>query len=135
MTRELKANWDYALANAPPGLLRKIDRAMLTVWVVAEDTHRRAAQLLDTTRTLLMRQDGEAKPFPSLYLGIMNKQALILAKVVAELGFSPCSRVRLFANTGPPSNSAPILNADSGDNVIPLRRYIQNAPPRPLRAG
>jgi hypothetical protein len=32
----LRAGWAYALANSPPGLLKRIDRGALVAWVVAE---------------------------------------------------------------------------------------------------
>jgi P27 family predicted phage terminase small subunit len=144
MTPEQKANWAYAIDNAPLGLLRRLDRGMLTVWIVAEDAHRRAAQLLQTTQTLLMRQEGVPMPFPSLYLGIMNRQAAVMLRAAAELGFSPSARVRVYApqgNIAPPpsieSKRGPKGKADrqraieAATDVISLEDYISRAPPRP----
>ena len=38
-----RTSWTYALINSPMGLLKKIDRAALLAFVVAEDLHQQAA--------------------------------------------------------------------------------------------
>lgn len=92
-----RASWRYALDNSPPGLLRRLDRAMLTVWVVAECAHAKAAQEL-REGGLVVRYQGVATPINNPFLGVMNRQALILIKVASEMGFSPASRARVYAN-------------------------------------
>jgi len=146
LTDDQKTAWAYALDNAPLGLLRRLDRGVLTIWIVAEDAHRRAAQLLQTTQTLLMRQEGVPMPFPSLYLGIMNKQALIMLKAAGELGFTPASRARVYApqgnlapiphesTPGPKGKAAKRRAAALATDVISLQDYIDRAPPRPRMA-
>ena len=37
MTDSQRAGWAYALTHAPRGLLKKIDRSALAIWVCAED--------------------------------------------------------------------------------------------------
>ena len=43
LTERQKEGWRYAIAHAPKGLLKPIDRAVLAIWVEAEDRHRTAA--------------------------------------------------------------------------------------------
>lgn len=133
LTEEQVDGWRHALSSAPPGLLRRLDRGVLAVWVVAEDTHRRAAELLRTTQTLLMRQRGMPMPFPSLYLGIMNKQAMIMLKAAAELGFSPTARARAYAQPLGPEVKLPHADTKQGKRKhVSLAEYVANAPPRPV---
>lgn len=95
-----KAGWVFALTNAPPGLLKRLDRGLLAVWVVAEDIHRRAVLGLETT-DLMVRFPGSMQVQQSPYLAVVNKQAQILARVAAELGFSPASRPRALEAPSP----------------------------------
>jgi P27 family predicted phage terminase small subunit len=130
LTVEQAAGWRYALDNAPPGLLRRLDRGVLTIWVVAEDMHRRAAQLLERHNgESLMMSQGE-QLYPSSYLSIMSKQAMLMLKAVSELGFSPSARVRVYAQ---PTGALSVRSATGTHGpVVSLAEYIANAPPRPL---
>jgi P27 family predicted phage terminase small subunit len=93
LSAEQLAGWQYALKHAPQGLLKQLDRAVLTVWVVAESSHREAATAVARFGLLLRAQSGEF--YPSPYVGIMNKQALIMLKAAGELGFTPAARPRI----------------------------------------
>lgn len=93
MTEEQKAAWRYAVANAPLGILRAADRGALAVWVVAEDTHRRASTALGSSGLLVRNGDGPAEANPLIH--IAHKQALVMIKAAAELGFTPVARARL----------------------------------------
>jgi P27 family predicted phage terminase small subunit len=99
MTESQQEGWAYAMAHAPRGLLKPIDRGMLTLWVEAEERHRTAAmmqaQLDQGTKLppLTKTKDGTAVPSP--YLGIMTRAAMVMIKAASELGFSPASRPRL----------------------------------------
>ena len=42
LTDAQRAGWEYAIESAPFGLLKRLDRSVLTAWVVAEDLHRQA---------------------------------------------------------------------------------------------
>lgn len=138
-----QSNWDYALAQSPPGLLKRIDRGSLIAWVVAEDLHRQAAiaqskvGLLIKVRTRAsMSQDNPGIPAASPYINIINQQAKIMLKAASELGFTPVSRPRVYAG-----RSAPGLDFDSamGDAAhetenqasISLEDYIASAPEPP----
>jgi P27 family predicted phage terminase small subunit len=79
--------WDYAIANAPKGL------SVLEVWVVASVFHREAAQKVATTGQIIKSPSGY--PVMNPYMANMNKQAQIMLKAAAEMGFTPASRSRI----------------------------------------
>ena len=93
------AEWNHAIEQAPRGMLRSLERDVLAVYVSALVMLRRA--------TLAQRKLGEGKDLPFLaktpngmavqspYLGIINKQRLIVLKAAAELGFTPSARTRV----------------------------------------
>lgn len=84
--------WAYAIENAPLGLLKKIDRGALVVWVVASDLHRRATLALNGE---LICKGSNGTEYQSPHLAVANRQALIMLKAAAELGFTPSSRTRI----------------------------------------
>jgi P27 family predicted phage terminase small subunit len=83
--RSQKRLWRYAIQNAPHSLLRRIDSSLLAAWVIACDLHRQAAQKVAQSDT----------PMQSPYLAIEHKQALIMIRTAAELGFTPSARSRI----------------------------------------
>lgn len=94
LTASQKANWRYAIANSPKGLLKKLDRAALTAFVVAESIYREAAEQL--ARDKLFVFVGENKTMQQHpALAIVNKQMGIMLKAAAEMGFTPASRTRI----------------------------------------
>ncbi len=94
LTQEQKADWDYAVANAPRDVLRRIDKAVLAAFVVAQDTHRRASMGMQTTQ-LLVKTPTQGLPMQNPYLPIVNRQAVLMTRIASELGFTPCSRARI----------------------------------------
>ncbi len=117
MTDRQQAAWRYAIANAPRGVLTRIDRGVLAVWVEAEDRHRTAsmmqARLDSQTNAPLLSKTKDGTVVPSPYLSIINRTALIMLKAASELGFSPASRPRL--------GTPPEID-DPGDEESPWRR-------------
>ena len=89
-----KAGWNYAIEHAPQGLLRKLDRSVLTAWVVAEDLHRRASEQVDKFG-IITKAPNSGVPIQSPYLPVVNKQAQVMMKAAEQLGFSPASRSRI----------------------------------------
>jgi hypothetical protein len=67
-------------------------------------------------------------PFPSYYLDIMNRQAVIMLRAINELGFSPAARVRVQGQNAP--GYAPLID-DAENKIVPLAQYVANAPRRP----
>lgn len=101
LTEEQKAGWRYAIENAPAGLLRLLDRSILEIWVVADDMHRTAAMRVAKTG-MLIKAPITGVPIQSPYMAIKNKQAQIMLKAAAELGFTPSSRsqIQVAGSTG-----------------------------------
>jgi phage terminase small subunit len=92
--------WHEVLADAPPGVLRRIDAVLFANYV----------ELLDRYRRLLaaQRQLDRAQPMPFLvkakdgvvvspYLRPLNHCIFLLTRLAGEMGFTPVSRVRLPA--------------------------------------
>lgn len=99
---EQRAQWDYAIEHAPPGLLTGTDREMLAIWVNACVEYARAVVQVRTMGQVVKTKDGNAIQNP--FLSIMNRQALLMAKFGAELGFSPSARASL-GNRAPDFNN------------------------------
>lgn len=97
MSAEQKAGWAYAIQHAPDGLLKRLDRSVLTAWVIAEDLHRRATKHL---RKGLTTKTPNGMVVQSPFLQIVNRQALVMLKAAAELGFTPASRSRIEIDYG-----------------------------------
>lgn len=117
-TEAQQAGWTYAIAHSPAGLLKRLDRGVLTSWVVAEDMHRTATMSQakidkDNALPLLVRTAATAHANDaqklgtfqqSPYLAIINRQAQIMIKAASELGFSPASRPRIASDVTPPDD-------------------------------
>jgi P27 family predicted phage terminase small subunit len=93
LTDSQKSGWNYAVENAPRGLLKKLDQSVLVAWVVAEDLHRQATTMV-ARFGLLTKAPNTGQPMQSPYLPVVNKQALIMLRAAEQLGFSPVSRPR-----------------------------------------
>jgi P27 family predicted phage terminase small subunit len=91
---ELKAVWNYAIENAPPGLLKRIDSSVLETWCIAHVLHRKAVAEV-RRHGLLVKPPKSDVPIQSPYLPVVNKQAFIMLRAVDHLGFSPASRTRI----------------------------------------
>lgn len=102
-TDEQRASWDYAIENAPRGLLKKLDRAALSVWVVAECLHRKAALEQEDAPLVIMAPSGAQQQSP--LVGIINKQAAVMLKAASEMGFTPSSRSRITLDDAPADNN------------------------------
>ncbi len=85
--------WDYAIANAPKGLLKMLDLSVLEIWVTACVFHREASQKVASTGQIIKSPSGY--PVMNPYMANMNKQAQIMLKAAAEMGFTPASRSRI----------------------------------------
>lgn len=90
---EQRQQWHYAIEHAPLGLLTETDREILAVWVVAAVEHARATLEVRKLGQVVKTKDGF--PVVNPYLGIVNRQALILLRCCGELGFSPASRTAI----------------------------------------
>jgi len=127
LSDEQKASWRYALSNAPPGMLRRIDRGALAVWTVAEDLHRQATIRQNRIGLLVEAPGGSAIQSP--YLPVINRQALIMLKAASELGFSPVSRPRIFGGHPGDVPRVPVTREPKGA-AIPLDEFLARPPSR-----
>ncbi len=64
------------------------------MWVVAEDLHRQATIAVGKFG-LITKSPQKGDPMQNPYLPIINRQATIMMKAAAELGFTPSSRSRV----------------------------------------
>jgi P27 family predicted phage terminase small subunit len=96
LTADQKADWVYAIENAPRDVLRRIDKAVLAGFIVAQDTHRKAVVALQQSQ-LLVKTPKQALPMQNPYLPIVNRQMVLLMRAASELGFTPCARARIDA--------------------------------------
>lgn len=104
LTESQREGWAYAIANSPRGLLKKLDRSALTVWVVAEDLHRQATIAVGKFG-LITKSKDKGEPMQNPYLPIINRQAQIMLKAASEIGFSPSSRSRVQIEPGSDSKN------------------------------
>jgi len=98
-----KQYWDSAIKSAPPGLLKSLDRDILVIWVVSACLHRKAVQAqskLDQGKVApFLTKTPNGMPVQSPYIAIINKQAQIMIKAAAEMGFTPSSRSRIHVES------------------------------------
>lgn len=90
--------WTQAIAAAPRGLLKDLDLRVLAVWSIAAWLHSEAAKQVATSATIIQSKSGEIMQHPSL--AILNKQAIIMLRAAAEMGFTPSSRSRVSSGAG-----------------------------------
>ena len=103
MAESQRQNWNYAVENAPKGLLKKLDRSVLVAWTVAEDLHRRSSEQVEKFG-ILTKAPNTGLPMQSPYLPVVNKQAQIMLKAAELLGFTPASRSRVQVIEDRPSD-------------------------------
>lgn len=104
LTAEQQIEWNYAIENAPRDVLRRIDRAALACFIVAQDIHRRAVLLMQQTQ-LLVKSPKQDLPIQNPYLPIVNRQMVLMMRAASELGFTPCARARIDAGAPPRSTA------------------------------
>jgi P27 family predicted phage terminase small subunit len=125
LTEDQKEAWRYAIDHAPPGLLRSLDLALLEVWVVHLDLHRKAAAELFASKSKLVNERDGAAPMPNRHIAVMRNAAMVLSRLACELGFSPSSRSRVVT----PGGERSVVSADQLDKpATSLEQFLANAP-------
>jgi P27 family predicted phage terminase small subunit len=139
LNKAQQACWKYALSNAPPGMLKRIDLGVLLVWAVAEDLHRQASEaqakvgLLVRIKTrATINQDDPGVPAASPYINIINQEAKIMLKAASELGFTPVSRPRVYGGPSVPGPNFGVNPAETTKDHMSLDEYLARAPKRPF---
>lgn len=94
MGEKQQAVWRDGLASAPPGLLKRLDASVYAVWVNAFVIYQEAVQKV-SDYGLLTKTPKTRDWMQNPYLAIVNKQAAIMMKAAAEMGFTPSSRSRV----------------------------------------
>lgn len=89
-----KAIWREAIGRAPPGMLKLLDESVFQTWVVAKSLHQEATGFVNKWGSVV-RVGPNNVPMQSPYLAIINRQAQIMMRAAAELGFSPTARSRV----------------------------------------
>jgi P27 family predicted phage terminase small subunit len=117
---EQRAQWAYAIENSSPGLLTGTDREVLVVWTVASVEHARAAQEVRKLGQVVKTKEGNAIQNP--FLPIVNRQALIMMRAGAEMGFSPASRASIGRGEPLPAGRAGQIAG------TPLAAYLAEKP-------
>jgi P27 family predicted phage terminase small subunit len=92
-----KAAWSYAVSHAPEGLLKRLDREVMVAYAVASALHRLASTKVAAQGPIVKTKWG-IKPNP--YMAVQNKQAVIMMRAAAELGFTPSARSRVKVSKG-----------------------------------
>ena len=111
MSEAQKAEWSYALENAPTGLLRRLDRNLFAQWVVAAVDLTEAELTLRTEGKVVNRggdqritinPDGTQVKTVRSASKVLNPWVRArrdafdrMMKATSELGFSPTSRSRI----------------------------------------
>ena len=126
MDDEQREQWNYAVDHAPPGLLTGTDRDILAAWCNACVEYARAVVEVRKIGQVVKTKDGNAIQNP--FLGIMNRQALLMVKLGSELGLSPAARASLdsrapeFPHDAPTGGRRPIKGGLAG--------YLEQKPDR-----
>ena len=94
MSERQKEIWRAALSHAPPELLKLLDESIFRVWAVACDYHEQANAQVNKYGVLIKAPNtGTAMQSP--WVAVVNRQAQIMIRVCAELGFTPSARSRV----------------------------------------
>lgn len=119
---EQRAEWHYAIDNAPLGLLTATDRGVLSIWCVASVEYSKAVGEVRRLGQVVKTADGN--PIQNPFLGIVNRQANIMMRSGAEMGFSPASRMAFGKSAG--EEGRPVPGRRSGA----LDEYLTQKPDR-----
>jgi P27 family predicted phage terminase small subunit len=105
-TAEQAELWEFALTNAPPGMVKSLDAGLLEAWCVAYSIHRAATAELSREGGITVPGIKEPdRRVAAPQIGIINRTAALLSRLSGELGFSPTARSRVRVPTPFSSNS------------------------------
>ncbi|WP_170303744.1 phage terminase small subunit P27 family [Reyranella soli] len=105
-----KKEWSRVIENAPYGILTGTDRDAVAAYVVAVVEYAKAVRAVRKDGQLMTAKNGT--PFQNPSLGIANRQALLISRLCASLGFNPTSRASLGTSESSFNGSAPGSLAD-----------------------
>lgn len=88
--------WEHTLQEAPAGLLKSIDEAVLATYVTAYIIHQRATEELCSSELLIESLMGGIKANPLVQ--VQSMAAKVMLRAAAEMGFTPSSRSRVIVD-------------------------------------
>lgn len=91
--------WKDAVAAAPTGLLKLLDRSILNVWVTACAHHQEACEKIAQFGSVI-KHPVQGTPMASPFIAICTKNAELMMRAAAEMGFSPSSRSKVKVDAG-----------------------------------
>ncbi len=89
--------WEFTLTHAPRGVLKRIDTIVLRAWCVHAAMHQIATEQVNALGDDLMVETPSGALVQSPYLGILNRQSVIVERFANLFGFTPVARARLGA--------------------------------------
>lgn len=95
LTPREKAVWQKVGCSLPPGMLRSVDEYVLVAFCRAVALADEAAEKLRASSMLIKTPNGSVQQSP--FVGIVNRQAVLIKALGAELGLSPVARARIAA--------------------------------------
>ena len=88
--------WNFAIKNAPPGLLKRLDTSVLETWVVSYDHYKKLNESIQKEGYLFTSPNGYPITHPNMTQ--LNKQAMIMLRAASDMGFTPASRSKIVVN-------------------------------------
>lgn len=88
-----REHWARIMRDAPAGMVKHLDQDTLISFIVAADAHREAT--LGLRKTGMLVKGSTHNVVPSPFVAIQVKQAALMLRAAAELGFTPSSRSRV----------------------------------------
>lgn len=93
LTATQQAIWRRAIAHAPPGMLKHLDRSVFEGWVIAVDTLEQIRAKVALLGMIIKGPQGQAIVNP--LLREQRGQTNLVRQLASELGFSPTARQRV----------------------------------------
>jgi phage terminase small subunit len=118
--------WCEVLADAPYGLLPRIDQQLLVNYVELVARHETAAiaqRKRDQAATSRLLIEGSEHLVVSPYVRFMNHCVMLMTRLQTEMGFTPSSRVSL-GSALLPAGEAPASEHELFDVILPSGQRI-----------
>lgn len=121
--------WEYTLAHAPRAVLKKIDAIVLRAWVVCASLHQMATEKVNALGDDVMIELSHGQIVQSPYVGMLNRQSIIMRGLASEFGFTPVARARLGAISHAPAAEGLVRPEYGKDGPREsIEEYLDRAP-------
>ena len=98
LTAREREVWTRVRTEIPPSVLRSVDEFILAAFCFAVAVHDEAAAKLREGTLLIRQPNGKVVQLP--YVTIVNRQAVLIKTLGADLGLSPAARTRISMTAG-----------------------------------